>query len=278
MFSRLGSFLVLGVAALALASAPASASITVGQTGQITSSPCSGIFDLLQPTVTSGTPYTVPQDGTIDSWSTRGGSGSAALKIFRSTGAANTYRAVAHEGPHTLSTGLNTFAANVPVKGGDLIGLAMNNVPNCAFDAPGEHYFYSMGSLADGASGTFTSSPGFRVNVSASLEPPNSFTLGPPVRNRKNGTATITATVPGPGTLALSGNGVLAQQASRAGKSVSAAGSVSLLVRTAGKKARKLKRKGKVSVGVTVTFTPTSGLPNNQTTSIKLRKKIRKKP
>jgi hypothetical protein len=272
----MGAFFVGAATLLAITSGTASATVPVGQTGQVTTTPCSGEFDLIQASVSSGTSYVIPHDGRIVSWTTRGGGGSASLKIFRKLAGAFEYQVIAHEGPHALSFGPNTFPANIPVKGGDLIGLYASSVPNCLFDAASEVTFlYLDGNLADGASSNFNDDggPGFRVNVSAELDPSSAFTLGTVRTNKKNGTATVSVTVPGPGTLALSGKGVKAQQASRAGTSVAAAGTVALRIKAKGKKLRKLKSTGKVKVAFSITYTPTGGQPNTQARKVKLKKK-----
>jgi hypothetical protein len=271
----MGAFFAGAAMLLAITSGTASATVPVGQTAQVTSDPCSGEFDLIQASVTSGTSYVVPRDGRIVSWTTRGGGGSASLKIFRKLAGALEYQVIAHEGPHLLSFGPDTFPANIPVRGGDLIGLHVFGVPNCIFDAPGEVTFlYLDGNLADGASSNFNDDggPDFRVNVSAELDPSSAFTLGTIRRNKKKGTATISVTVPGPGTLALSGKGVKAQQASRAGTSVAAAGTVALRIKAKGKKLRKLNRTARVKVAFNVTYTPTDGSANTQPGKVKLRK------
>jgi hypothetical protein len=99
----------------------------------------------------------------------------------------------------------------------------------------------------------------------------NAFSLGQATRNKRKGTATLPVTVPGAGTLALSGKGV--KGTSAASKSVAVqGGTTNLLVKAKGKKRKKLNRKGKVKVQVTVTYTPT-GIPgNSETAKLKLKK------
>ena len=86
--------------------------------------------------------------------------------------------------------------------------------------------------------------------------------------------------VPGPGTLGLSGRGIVKQRgtgASRAtgalAKAVSAAGKVKLKIRSKGKKKRKLNHSGTVKLKAKVTYTPTSGTPNTRFKRVKLVKK-----
>jgi hypothetical protein len=100
-------------------------------------------------------------------------------------------------------------------------------------------------------------------------------------RNTRKGTATLAVNVPGPGTLSLTGKGVRAQRTGDVGtasasKTVTAAGTVKLLIKPKGKVKRKLNRTGKAKVTVNVTYTPTGeapGIPNTQSKRIKLIKR-----
>lgn len=98
-------------------------------------------------------------------------------------------------------------------------------------------------------------------------EPPNSFGFGKPRRSKSKGTAVLPVSVPGPGTLRLSGRHVVTQTASTKG------GTVNLLVKARGKTKRLLDRNGHTKVAVTVTYTPTAGTPNDASRSIGLREK-----
>ena len=52
------------------------------------------------------------------------------------------------------------------------------------------------------------------------------------------------------------------------------AGLAQLLIKARGKKQKKLNETGKVKLNVAVTYTPTGGDPNTQSTKVKLRKKL----
>jgi hypothetical protein len=99
-------------------------------------------------------------------------------------------------------------------------------------------------------------------------KPPNLFSFGKLKRNRKKGTAKLAVSVPGAGTLTLSGKGV-----GKATRAVSSAGSVKLLIDAKGKRERALERRGTVKLTVKVTFTPTGGDPATQTKTVKLIKR-----
>ena len=100
---------------------------------------------------------------------------------------------------------------------------------------------------------------------------PNTFSFGKLKRNKRKGTATLPVILPGPGTLVLSGKGLVKQQPSNA--SVSGAGTRKLMIRTEGRKKRRLDRTGEVRVNAEVTYTPTGADPSAQVKRIKLVKR-----
>jgi hypothetical protein len=115
------------------------------------------------------------------------------------------------------------------------------------------------------------------VAVDSGPAPPsNQFSVGKVKKNRRNGTAKLTVSVPGPGALTLTGKGVVTQRpaASAFSRQVSAAGAVKMLVKPKGKAKRKLNRTGKVKVRVAITYTPTGGSPNSQSKRLALRKRL----
>jgi hypothetical protein len=266
---------------------PAAASLTLGQLApgsppQGFSDP-SGMWDIAQPTVTSGNSYVVPEDGTITSWSHNAAAPAGQMltfKVFRPvTGL--TYTVVGHDGPRTLTGGaLNTFPTSILVKPGDVIGLFFSlaaPAKAATFLVPGEPFLFRDGNLADGESGAFKDSPGRRVNATAVFVPSNAFALGDLRRNTRKGTATLTVTgVPNPGELVLAGKGVKTARAGGAviAKTVTAPGDVKLKIRATGKKKRRLNATGKVKLNLAVTYTPTGGDPSTQTLRVKLKKKL----
>jgi len=283
------------VAALSLAaSASPAGAVTIGQIPETDpGSGCtSSLYDFIQFT-TSGNSYVVPNTGgvtqwTLTSWShfaTTGDGQMLKMKVFRKVGEPNTYQAVVHDGPRNLAPGVvNTFTTSLAVRAGDILG---NNSANagevfnaCLFDHPGpdvlDEHRERPGDLADGQSGAFDLTDNYYVNVSAEVTPVNTFTLGAITRNKKKGTATESATVPNPGSLTVSGNGVKAAGAGKA-VSVTAAGTVQLPIRAKGKKKKKLNTKGKVKVRPTITYTPIGGNPSSQSIKVKLKKKLKKR-
>lgn len=277
-----------GIAALSLvASAPlAAGSVTIGQLAPgsppLGYADPSGTLDTAQLSVTSGNSYVAPGNGTITSWSHNAAAGAGqtlTFKVYRQlTG--STYMVIGHDGPRAVVGGvLNTFPSSITVKSGDIIGLYFDVAPPAKasiFVVPGGSYLSRTGNLADGASGDFVASTDKRVNATASLRLSNAFSFGDVDRNKKKGTATLTVEdVPNRGELVVAGKGVGAASAGRAviAKTVSAPGDVRLKIRASGKKKRKLNETGKVQLKPRVTFTPTGGDPNTESTNLKLKKR-----
>jgi predicted lipoprotein with Yx(FWY)xxD motif len=157
---------------------------------------CATPEDLLQSSVSSGTPYVVPTNGeTITSWSTNASEGAnqtMTFKVFRETTPSN-YEVVGHDGPRTFSRGapgpapnegIRTFSGlSLPVQPGDVIGLYPNNADTvndaCMFSAGGS-YLLSNTNLGDSSSASFSTATGDRLNVRAVVQlaapPPGSPT------------------------------------------------------------------------------------------------------
>jgi hypothetical protein len=255
---------------------PAQAAITVGQVAPAPPGNCSGAqADHVQVTTTIGNPYVVPVNGTITSWSTRQGASDPGvawkLKTFRKVGGPNEFQVTAADGPRVLTPNtLNTFNnTNVPVTAGDLLGLnrAVGGSGCNAFNDGGTAQQLFPADLAVGSSGTFLSPSTRRLNIAAIVEPSNGIDFGKVKKNKNKGTAQLTVTVPNPGVLALAGKGVKA-------KTVTAAeqGEVVLPIRSKGNKKSTLLDTGAVKVAPAVTFTPTDGAANTESTKVKLKR------
>ena len=115
---------------------------------------------------------------------------------------------------------------------------------------------------------------GFRVLVCAPVDAPipsNAFTLGVAELNKKKGTATIAVTLPGPGLLGISGEGV-SQQFGQV-----EAGNAQLSVNASGKALKTLQRKRRVTLQTTITFSPSGGSLAEQDLPVKLKLAKRRK-
>ena len=151
-------------------------------------------------------------------------------------------------------------------------GTAGSAVPAHTFAAPGSYQV----TLTVTDNNGFTSSAAETVLVTSA---PNHFILGKLRRNKVKGTARLPVTVPGPGTLTLSGKGIVPRRPARRARAVSratevsTAGTVNLLIKARGRVKTILNKKGKVKVKIRVTFTPAGGVAAGQARSITLRKK-----
>jgi len=165
----------------------------------------------------------------------------------------------------------------------DLTGVANPNLaPLAAFGGPTPTQLPNPGSPAIDHGGTCpaTDQRGFSRATAAPCDagaveagalpatPSNDISFGATKRNKRKGTAILAVLVPGPGELALAGKGLKASSATAA-----AAGEAKLTVKAAGKAKRKLRRKGKKVFEPGVTFTPTGGAANTESTRVKLVRK-----
>jgi hypothetical protein len=281
---RLALAVSLAALSLAASASPAGAAVTIGQTAPATN--CAPGFEWVQPTVTSGNNYVVPSTGGVTSWVVTSWSTNAnatagqmvTMKVYRPLGGV-TYQVVGHDGPRAIApSAINTFSTSIAVKGGDLVGIHSDTPAwGCGTDSvPGDVAQYRGGNLADGASGDFATYSdlviGLRLNVSAVVNPTNTFSLGTITRNVRKGTATLTVNVPNPGELTGSGKGVKVASAAVTSKTVSAPGAVKLTIRAKGKKKKKLNLTGKVKVRPKIKFTPTGGDSASQSVKVKLKK------
>jgi hypothetical protein len=220
-------------------------------------------------------------------WRVRGsgpGTGGIRLKVIRPVGDA--FMGV-NTGPtqmiaSNLTDTTRVFAANQPIAAGDLVALDLDGdlfANNFAFKAqsppPGAVERRWNPSLLDGQTRVHDATTANEFLYNADIEPTSTFTLGAITRNKKKGTATIKVNVPNPGELTGSGKGVKASSVGRAviSKSVGA-GAAQLLIKTKGKKKRKLNETGKVKLILAVTYTPTGGSPSTQSVKVKLKKKL----
>jgi hypothetical protein len=255
-----------------ITSCQAVASVTIGQLAPGPPSPgcITSNVDYLQPSVTGGNLYVARQAGTITSWTTNSSGAGAhyVIKVFRRTTDPDVFQVIAHSSSVLLAAGINTVPVNLPVKSGDMLGLNETGPANsCTFTMLGDNVLSRGGSLSDGSTGTFGPQNNVRLNLSADLVPDNGFTLGAITRDRKGGTATVTATTSNPGLVTLSGRGLR----KRAARNLAVAGPVSFRLVPIGKTARRLARRGRVTVSATMTFFPTGGDPNVQSIRVRLR-------
>lgn len=221
-----------------------------------------------------------PVKGTVVRWRIRVGDVTVAtnFRIIRPlgggsfTGAGTTGQVT----PPIGATTTYTAKTPLPIRIGDYIGLDCCNNPAGAeflvFD-PSARRIAWQPRLVDGGAGRPPGSSSYTAEIplNADIEPTSTFSLGAITRNEKNGTATLMAKVPNAGELTGAGKGVNAAVIS---KTVSAPGSVRLLIKARGQKKEKLNSTGKVKVKPKITYTPTGGDPSTQSTKATLKKKL----
>ena len=256
---------------------PAAGSVALGQLSVAPSGSCFGV-DLAQLSVSTGASYQVPGNGAITSWSTNAGGASGqmlAMKVLRKVTDPNFYKVIGLDGPRALAPNLlNTFAVSIPVQTGDLLDISATTPgPLCTFaGTPSDAALSHSGFLNNGDAAGFMSFSSTRVNLSALFVPTNTVTLGTTTLDQKKGTATLNLTVPNPGQLVVSGDGVAAAAGSALTSPVTA-GPTQVSIRATGKKKKRLKDKHKVTLSVTIAYTPANGDPGTLTTQVKLKKK-----
>ena len=289
--SRSGKLLASTVAIAVVLAIPAgaSAATTIGSPliSPNTGGSCGTNETTVNATLASGT-REAPFDGFIVRWrlslAAPGGNHHYSLRVLHPNGGTS-LTGVATGPPQTATAaGVNvlTLPSPLAIRAGDVLGINCEAGAPSAFSnaAPTSTSITNISPpLADGATasgtGPFPHDESL-VNADIAPKPSNAFTLGAVTRHKRKGTATIEVTVPGPGTLALSGAGVKGRTAA-AGKSVSAAGTVKLAVKPTGGVKRKLARIGTAKLKIAVTYTPSGevpGDPNTQRRKLKLIKHL----
>ncbi len=204
--AALGSWMIL-----AAANAQA-APVTIGQlAAPDPPTVCNGgSNDFIQAQIASGNSYVVPPPGgVITSWSTNAGPGlgqTLKMKVFSPTSGPSglIFQVVGHDGPDDLvPSALNTFPASIPVQTGDLIGLNDQNdsVANnaCLFETGSAEDVFATGmdgyDRADGAFEPITpAASGYRLNLTATLQPPAGITAISPESGSIKGGASVVIT------------------------------------------------------------------------------------
>ncbi|HEY6959468.1 MAG TPA: hypothetical protein VI814_11645 [Candidatus Limnocylindria bacterium] len=149
--------------------------------------------------------YAAPLDATITSWAVQGPTDTCPgctvrLRIFRQTGT-NAFLTVAETPVETVTAGLNTYAASIPVRAGDILGIdATNGIRWFPTGLAGDVVTFVSGDPAAGAttlgpcsSGVqnpcwFLGAAGNAVNVEATLVPMTSVSGTAQCTFNNNGT------------------------------------------------------------------------------------------
>ena len=140
-------------------------------------------------------------------------------------------------------------------------GQAAGNAVSHVYAAPGSYPVKVT--VADAVGRTATSTGTILVKAR------NHFTIGKLKRNRKKGTATLTVTIPEPGTIVASGKGIK-KATVRAAKG----GAVKVPLKAVGKSLKRLKAKGKLKAKLKIAYSPVGGDTSTQHHKVTLQKKL----
>jgi hypothetical protein len=224
-----------------------------------------------------------PVNGTITTWRIRTGitPGPAALRVVRplAGGLYTSGGATAQTTP--TADAISTFAAQLPIQQGDLIGVDCCGAGGATFFTMSSpqttRLDFEPGPLAAGPGTAAAGSDNFEVLVNADIEPTSAFTVTK-VRRKKGGAISVTVQLPNPGTLvagdphdyALGAPGVKPLLLKPGVEDVGL-GSVTVTARTTQRARDVLARRGRLKVRVKILFTPKGGLPSGQIRKVKLK-------
>jgi hypothetical protein len=221
-----------------------------------------------------------PVNGTVVRWRIRVGDFTQAtnLRIIRPLGGG--FFTAAGTSPTVIPPihATTTYNVQLPIRIGDYIGI------DCCNPLEGESDFFVTGvpairsewqpSLAGGGPGRAPSRTTLH-EVALNADITTTFTVDAITRNKKKGTATLTVTVAFAGELTGAGKGIKVANGALNSMTVSAPGSVRLLIKARGrKKKKKLNSTGEVKVKPKITYTPTGGEPGTRSVKVKLKKKL----
>jgi hypothetical protein len=188
----------LGVAGIALPAPAGAETITIGQTVTSPGGGCTSCNDFQTQTDPTSPAYAVPSGTwTIVSWSAEGGTmfdGDLRLRVWRPTGMIGHYQLIGESGDHTVVHGTTpSFATNIPVQEGDLLGLRSGGnaggpgnvpvavtTPNAADEITG--VLGGDPAVGDEVPGVLTTgtASGRVMNVAATLQRPDAPSSTPP--------------------------------------------------------------------------------------------------
>jgi hypothetical protein len=140
-------------------------------------------------------------------------------------------------------------------------GQASGNAVSHVYSAPGSHTVRVTAADAAGRTGTASGT----ILVKAR----NFFKIGKLKRNRRKGTATLSITIPEPGTLVGTAKGI-----KKATAKAAKGGTVKLKLKGGGKGLKRLNRKGKLKFRLKVAYSPVGGDTASQHRRLRLDKKL----
>jgi hypothetical protein len=127
------------------------------------------------------------------------------------------------------------------------------------------------GGGGDNGGGKTGDDPAKPIVPGAPQQPSNEASLSRAKADPKSGTATLGVTLPGPGHLSLAGKKTVGKELDASG-----AGVVQLTIEPTAKEGRALRKRGRLRVGVKLTYTPTGGMSVNTWRSVMLKAAAKK--
>lgn len=294
----------LGALVLVLGIAPAARAETVslGRLGVTNPKNTCTKCHYLQVASSAAAGYVVPPgEWTLSAWSGEGGEvdGLVRFDVYRPTGVAGQYQVLSQSEWETVPAAtVSTFPASVPVRGGDVIGLATGPSGYPALIQTGDEADVNGSLIGTPAPGELVGSGTARevntsgqreLNVEATITRPDplaietptlpaaasapaasatsaGFTLGK--QRHRHGSAIVrqTVTLTGPGTLTVAGKGLAPRRVV-----VSKAGAVDVAFAPRGGLLGSLTRHGKATGTARIVFTPSAGAPASRTEAVRFR-------
>ena len=286
--------LALAALALPLLAIPATAqgTVTIGSslqtaanvsTGGCVGGTCTMAIGALAPDRQAQDGIASPVNGTITTWRIRTGitPGPAALRVVRplAGGLYTSGGATPQVTPAANDT--STFATQLPIQQGDLIGVDCCGPGGATFfgssSPQSTRLDFEPGPLAAGPGTAPAGNDNFEVLVNADIEPTSAFTIMQ-MRRKNSGAISATVQVPNPGTLVI-GDPHDYSLGAPGGKPLLlkphvadvTPGVVTVTTRPTPRARDLLAQRGRLSVHVKVLFTPKGGLPSGQTRRVKLK-------
>ena len=281
--------LAFAVAVLCVGPAQAGTPIQLGQLSQGDPGTCGIVTNLVQAAVAGPPSYTVPSDGVITSWSHRGNDiapGTGRLQLWRPAGGTN-YTLVGRSEIEAFGAGVvDTFATDIPVSTGDVLGFRSDTAGTGCTGAGGvgDVVRFDGANTSDPPPGVMRdmSSPsdGIRLNVSATFAsdstPPDTtnpkakiskVSVKGPAKPKKGKKATYKVKVSNPGNIDAAGVKLQVK-----GKGVKAKKSVGKIAAGKSKTVKvklKFKKPGKVKLTFKVTSSNAGGKSAKKKVTVK---------
>jgi hypothetical protein len=179
---------------------------------------------------------------------------------------------------------VNTFATNLPIAIGDVLGIdcCMGAGANYIAISPGSIYQSWNPPLPDGSAGvTPASVPNSEVTINADIQPTSAFTVVK-AQPKRGGKVALTVNLPNPGSLSVGDkNANVASAAAkkskvkylkRASMEVLVPGQTTLTVKPTAAARQVLSRQSRLKAKLKLVFTPNNGDSSTQVRKVKLRR------